>query len=293
MKKLFLALLLSFCFGVSHSQIKMMIDTEKNEREKIDAFMSSGYSNILVTRIDTDENDGQQDSAKVMSIVVDKDKNTYTEINYSPQFSKTVIKIDNNIVSREIFDEKNQTAGKTLYFYNDNGKLSKRELYFGDMKAFDEIYEYDGRKLTKMKYVMSDGTLVSYSLFEFDKSDNLLKETKYNAEDQVDYVYEYSYGKKSRLNEERIMFGNDNMTVTTYSYYSDGNLKEKLTTAKGKQTSYIKYSYNGKNLSEEIYDTPEMKTTKSYTYNDGLVSQIKFTDSIEKSSYIWMYDYIK
>ena len=293
MKKLFLVILLCISFGVAHSQIKIMIETEKNEREKIDAFMSSGYSNIVVTRIDTDESDGSQDSSKAMSIVVDKDNNTYTEINYSPQFSKTVIKLDNNIISREIFNDKDQIAGKTLYFYNDIGRLAKRELYFGDLKAFDEIYEYNGRKLTKMKYVMTDGTLVSYSLFVFDKSDNLLKETKYNSEDQVDYVYEYSYGKKSRLTEEKITFGSDNVTITTYSYGSDGNLKEKLTTAKGKQTSFIKYSYKDNNLTEEIYDTPEMKTTKTYTYNNGLLSRIKVTDQVEKSTYELVYEYVK
>jgi YD repeat-containing protein len=292
MKNLFLALILALSLGVSHAQIKMMIDTEKSERDKIDGFMSSGYSQIIVTRVDTDEIEWQQDSTKVMSIVIDTDNNTYTEINYSPQYSKTIIKFDNNIASREIFNEKEQLAGKTLYYY-DQGNLVKRELYFGDMKAFDEIYEYESGKLAKMKYVMSDGLLVSYSTFTFDKSNNLLGEMKYNASDELEYNYEYTYDKKSRLTEEIIIMGKENVTVTNYSYNSSGKLTEKLSTSKGKQTSNIKYSYEGNNLSEEIYDTPELKTKKTYTYKDGLLSQIKFEDITETNSYIWVYEYIK
>ena len=292
MKNIFLTIILVMSLGVSHAQIKMMIDTEKNERDKIDGFMSTGYSQIIVTRVDTDEIELQQDSTKVMFIVMDNDKNTYTELNYSPQYSKTVIKLDNNISSREIFNEKEQLAGKTLYYY-DQGNLVKRELYFGDMKAFDEIYEYENGRLAKMKYVMSDAALVSYSTFSFDKSNNLLGEMKYNASDELEYNYEYTYDKKSRLTEERIFMGKDNVTVTNYSYNSGGKLTEKLTGSKGKQTSNIKYSYQGNNLSEEIYDTPELKTKKTYTYKDGLLSQIKFEDITETSSYIWVYDYIK
>lgn len=293
MKNLFLAIILLISFSISNAQIKMMIDTEKSEREKIDGFMGSGYSKVVVTRIDTDEIEWQQDSSKVMSIVINKENNTYTEINYSPLYSKTVIKLDNNIVSREIFNDKDQIAGKTLYFYNDEGFLLKRELYFGDMKAFDEIYEYESGKLGKMKYVMSDGTLISYSTFKFDRSNNLLEEIKYNADGQADYNYEYSYDKKSRLTQEKILIGNDNITLTNYSYNNSGILIEKLTSSKEKQTSDIKYSYDGSNLIQEIYDTPELKTKKTYTYKDGLISQIKFDDIIETNSYIWVYEYIK
>jgi YD repeat-containing protein len=292
MKNLFLAAILVISLGVSHAQIKMMIDTEKIERDKIDGFISSGYSKIIVTRIDTDEIEWQQDSTKVMSIVIDKDNNTYTELNYTPQFSKTVIKLDNIISSREIFNEKEQIAGKTLYYY-EQGSLVKRELYFGDMKAFDEIYEYENGRLAKMKYIMSDGTLVSYSTFTFDKSNNLLGEMKYNASDELEYNYEYTYDKKSRLSEERILMGKENVTVTNYSYNSSGKLTEILSTSKGKQTSNVKYSYEGNNLSEETYETPDLKTKKTYTYNYGLLSQIKFEDITETNSYIWVYEYVK
>lgn len=292
MKNLFLAAILVISLGVSHAQIKMMIDTEKIERDKIDGFISSGYSKIIVTRIDTDEIEWQQDSTKVMSIVIDKDNNTYTELNYTPQFSKTVIKLDNIISSREIFNDKDQLSGKTLYYY-EQGSLVKRELYFGDMKAFDEIYEYENGRLAKMKYIMSDGTLVSYSTFTFDKSNNLLGEMKYNASDELEYNYEYTYDKKSRLTEERILMGKENVTVTNYSYNSSGKLTEILSTSKGKQTSNVKYSYEGNNLSEETYETPDLKTKKTYTYNYGLLSQIKFEDITETNSYIWVYEYVK
>jgi hypothetical protein len=281
------------CFSAGFAQIKMMFDTEKIEKDKIDNFMSSGYSKILVSRIDTDEIDWQQDSVKIIYIEVDKDKNTYSETDYTPQYSRTIIKLGNNISSREIYNDKDQLQGKTLYYYDSNGNLEKRELYFGDLKAFDEIYEFDNGKLKKMKYLMNDGTLVSYSTFEFDDSNNLLEEIKYNAEDVVEYKYEYTYGNKSRLTEEKIILGKDNETVVNYSYDKDGKLSGKITNSKGKVTSNVKFTYQGDNLSEEIYDTPELKTKKTYTYKDGLLSQVKFLDMIDMSSYVWIYDYIK
>jgi len=293
MKKFLLTVTFLMFFSAGFAQIKMMFDTEKNEKDKIDNFMSSGYSKIAVSRIDTDEIDWQQDSVKIIYIEIDKDKNTYSETDYTPQYSRTIIKLGNNISSREIYNEKDQLQGKTLYYYDSNGNLEKRELYFGDLKAFDEIYEYDNGKLKKMKYLMNDGTLVSYSTFEFDESNNLLEEIKYNADGVVEYKYEYTYGNKSRLTEEKIILGKDNETVVNYSYDKDGKLTGKITNSKGKVTSNVKFDYQGDNLSEEIYDTPELKTKKTYTYKDGLLSQVKFLDMIDMSSYVWIYNYIK
>jgi len=293
MKKFLLTLTLVMCFNAGFAQIKMMFDTEKTEKDKIDNFMSSGFSKILVYRIDTDEIEWQQDSTKIIFIEIDKNKNIYTETDYTPQFSRTIIKLDNNVSSREIYNDKDQLQGKTLYFYDSNGNLVKRELFFGDVKAFDEIYEYENSKLIKMKYTMSDGTLVSYSTFNFDDSNNLLEEIKYNADSMVEYKYEYSYDSKSKLTEEKIILGNDNVTIINYSYDNDGNLKGKITTSKGKETSNVKYSYQGDNLSEEIYNTPELKTKKTYTYKDGLLTQVKFLDLTDMNSYIWAYVYLK
>lgn len=292
MKIVLFTIIALMSFNLSFAQIKMMLDTEKSEKEKIEGFMSSGYSKITVTRIDTDEIEWQQDSSKIMLIEVDKDKNIYTETSYSPQFSRTVIKLGKNVNSREIYNDKDQLQGKTLYYYDAQGNLVKRELYFGDLKAFDEVYEYENGKLVKMKYLMSDKSLVSYSTFTFDDSNNLLEEIKYNSSDDVDYKYEYSYDKKSRLSEEKIIIGKDNISVVNYSY-SNNKLADRITTSKGKLTSSAKFIYEGNKIAEELYDTPELKTEKTYTYKDGLLSQIKFLEKVGMSSYIWSYEYIK
>ena len=292
MKIVLFTIIALMSFNLSFAQIKMMLDTEKSEKEKIEGFMSSGYSTITVTRIDTDEIDWQQDSSKIMLIEVDKDKNIYTETSYSPQFTRTVIKLGKNVNSREIYNDKDQLQGKTLYYYDAQDNLVKRELYFGDLKAFDEVYEYENGKLVKMKYLMSDKSLVSYSSFTFDDSNNLLEEIKYNSSDDIDYKYEYSYDKKSRLSEEKIIIGKDNISVVNYSY-SNNKLADKITTSKGKLTSSAKFTYEGNKIAEEFYDTPELKTEKTYTYKDGLLSQIKFLETVGMSSFIWSYEYIK
>jgi hypothetical protein len=293
MKILIFTVIALLSFNLSFAQIKMMLDTEKSEKEKIEGFMSSGFSKVMVTRIDTDEIEWQQDSSKMMFVQIDKDKNIYTETAYNPQYTRTVINLGKNVNSREIYNDKDQLQGKTLYYYDAQGNLVKRELYFGDLKAFDEIYEYEDGKLVKMKYLMSDNTVVSYSTFVFDDSNNLLEETKYNSSGDVDYKYEYTYDNKSRLTEEKIIIGKDNVTVITYSYNNKNKLSDKITRSKGKVTSSAKFTYEGDKLSEEYYDTPELKTKKSYTYKDGLLSQIKFLDTVEMNSYIWSYEYIK
>ena len=293
MKKFLLTLFLVMSINICSAQIKMMYDTEKNEKEKIESFMSSGFSGIKITRVDTDEIDWQQDSAQIIYIDVDRNNNIYTETNFSPQYSKTIIKFDRNVSSREIFNENKQLLGKTLYYYNAQGNLEKRELYFGDLKAFDEIYEYEYERLNKMKYVMSDGSLVSYSIFAFDNANNLIEEIKYNSNDEAEYKYEYSYSTESRLSEERIILNKDNVTVVNYSYNKDGKLIGKVTQSKGIQTSNVKYVFLEGNLTEEIYDTPELKTKKTYTFKDGLLSQIKFLELTDMSSYVWIYDYVK
>lgn len=282
--------MLNLAITYANAQIKMLYDSEKAEKDKIVNLINSGFKNINIYRIDVDEVEWQSDTTLINEIQISDNNNTFTEINKSP-YSKTVVKFDGNVLSREIFNQNNQLSGKTLYSYNNSGMIEKRELYFGDIKAFDEIYEIESNKLIKMKYFTSDGTLISYSDFEYDSYNNLIKENKFNSNGEIDYIYKYKY-EEGRLSEEKIIMPNGKKTIINYFYGSNNLITEKITKdSEGKVLSSLKYVYEGKNLIEEYYETPEIKTKKTYTYQNNLLHTIKFLDVLEANSYFWLYTY--
>ncbi len=290
MKKIILTLVLIFIISSVQAQIKMLYDTEKSEKEKIEGFINSGYKNINIYRIDVDEVEWQSDTTLLTEIKISDNNKSLTEINHSP-YSKTVVQYDGNILSREIYNQSNQLAGKTLYSYNKAGMIEKRELYFGDIKAFDEIYEIEGNQLLKVKYFTSDGTLINNSDFEYDSRNNMIKENKYNSNGEIEYVYEYTYNSDRSIKEESIIMPDGKKTIVNY-IYSKKNISEKITKdSDGKIMSSLKYVYEDKNLIEEYYDTPELKIKKTYTYSNNLLTSIKYLDILESNSYTWIYVY--
>lgn len=291
MKKIILILILSLTISSINAQIKMLYDSEKSEKEKIFNIINSGFKNINILRVDIDEVEWQSDTTLITEIQISDDNKTFTEINKSP-YSKTVVKLDGDVLSREIFNQNNQLSGKTIYSYSKAGMIEKRELYFGDLKAFDEVFEIEGNKLIKMKYFTSDGTLISYSDFEYDSKSNLTKENKYNSAGVLDYVYEYIYDSENKISEEIIIMENGKKTFINYSYGSNNLINEKITKdSNGKVMSSLKFVYDGKNVTEEYYETPELKLKKTFTYKNNLLHTIKFLDILEANSYLWLYVY--
>jgi len=273
------------------AQIKMLYDTEKSEKNRFDRYINSGYNNIQIFRIDLYESEGEADTSLVYKITISDDKNIVTEIDIVSE-SKTVVKLYGKITSREITDNSGQLVGKTLYTYNNEGIIIKRELYFGNIKALDEIYEFESRNNGEVKYYSADGTLISNSIFKFDGQNNLLEELKYNSMGEVEQKYEYTYDSKGRMIEERIILQNEQKTVTNYSYDENNNIIEEQTKDNNENIlSYNKYAYEGDKLIEEISDSRDSKLRRLYSYKDGLLKSVKYLDLIDKSTYIWVYEY--
>lgn len=276
------------------SQIKMMIETENAELQKVAYIKESGSRKISVYRYDFDEVDFVQDSALATEMTYNSEKNVFTEINYEPAYSKSEITLDANdrILNREIYDNKNNLTGKTIFHYNQAGQINNREIYLGTMKAFDEVYKYDGSELTEMKYVTSDGILFGYSAFESDKWGNIIQEIKYNAKDDPEYKYIYTYDSKSHCLEEKIMLGDRKNTTVTYSWRG-GVLTDKVTKDdNGKVQSAFRYKYNSDgNVIEEVNETPQGKITKLYEYEGRLLRQVKISEEADTSSYTLKYFY--
>ena len=294
MKNLFIALIIIFITMTtfrSNAQIKMLYDTEKSEKERIEGYINSGYSNISIFRIDVYEQEAEQDTSLIYEIKISEDKKTITEKDVINETS-TLIKYDGHVLYREIINKYGQTAGKTVYTYNPEGFILKRELYFGDVKALDEVYEFNQDKTGDVKYYSADGTLMSISEFKFNRQNNLIEELKYNSNGEVEQKYEYIYDSKGRMIEERIIMLNGQKTVSNYSYDENNNVIEEQTKDNsGNILSYNKFAYKGKKITEEIRDSRDSKLKKYYGYKDGLLKSVKIEDLIDKSVYVWEYNY--
>ncbi|MFA7360668.1 MAG: hypothetical protein WC139_06490 [Candidatus Kapaibacterium sp.] len=294
MKNISIILLIIFASISSsrlNAQIKMLYDTEKSEKERIEGYINSGYSNISIFRIDIYEQEAESDTSLVFDIKISDDRKTITENDINNE-TGTITKFDSNISYREILNKEGKSAGKTIYTYGPEGFILKRELYFGEIKALDEVYEFKQDKTGNVKYYASDGTLMSNSEFRLNSQNSLIEELKYNSKGDTEQKYEYIYDSKGRMIEERIIFQNEQKTVTNYSYDENDNIIEEQTKDNGGNIlSYNKFAYEGKKVIEELRDSRNMKLRKLYNYKGGLLKSVRFEDLIDKSVYVWVYEY--
>lgn len=297
MKKLFLLLLLSFItITIANSQIKMMMNSEAEEFEKINLLKNNNFKKISIYKFEIDEVEWQQDSMLFVQREYDAAGNTYTEINYSPSFSKTIVKYSssNKISSRENYDNAQKLTGKNIYFYNDDGKLIKREMYFGLDKAFDEVFEYDNQGyITTLKYLLNDGTIFNYSTFTTDNSGNITEEIKYNSKGDIEYKYEYTYGNNSLCNEERIILPDNSIQKINYTYDKGGYITEKITKDDKEKiiSSYKVLRDKSGNKTEEYFENPTSKISNTFEYKKGLLKSVKSVELPDVSSYLLRYYY--
>lgn len=269
----------------------MLFESEKSEKEKIAGYVNSGFSDIQIFRIDISDTEEENDTSLVYRITISNDKSLVTEFDALSEY-RTVVKYDGNILFREITDKAGQPAGKTLYTYNNEGFISKRELYFGNVKALDEVYEFGNYESGEVINYSADGTLMSKSIFKLNSQRKLIEELKFNSKGEVEQKYEYTYDSKGRMIEERIIMSNEQKTITNYSYDENSNVIEEQTKDNsGNILSYNKFAYEGNKLIEELRDSRDIKLKKFYTYKDGLLMNIKFEDLIENIIYIWEYRY--
>ena len=286
-----LMIIISLSSCISNAQIKMLFESEKSEKEKIAGYVNSGFSDIQIFRIDISDTEEENDTSLVYRITISNDKSLVTEFDALCE-CRTVVKYDGNIMFREITDKAGQPAGKTLYTYNNEGFISKRELYFGNVKALDEVYEFGNYESGEVINYSADGTLMSKSIFKLNSQRKLIEELKFNSKGEVEQKYEYTYDSKGRMIEERIIMSNEQKTITNYSYDENSNIIEEQTKDNsGNILSYNKFAYEGNKLIEELRDSRDIKLKKFYTYKDGLLMNIKFEDLIENSIYIWEYRY--
>lgn len=103
----------------------------------------------------------------------------------------------------------NQVGYVANYYHitkNDMGLISEKKHYdyFHDL-IDTAFYAYEGVKLTSIRTISAEDSLISKDLFAYDEMGNLLEETRYNHSDIPLYSHRYSYDQLGR--------------ITHYSYY--------------------------------------------------------------------------
>ena len=118
-----------------------------------------------------------------------------------------------------IKDENGSITGYERKYHNDNGDITRWDVYDAD-----EQYDH-------------------YILYEYDSNDRLGKETYYQADGIGVYYYAYSYDDNGTIAEKDYVSAKDGSTRTLYD--SDGNESERYTFDINDQLSKYEVYQNG------------------------------------------------
>ncbi len=289
MKKYLAIILLLTAFGSAHAQMKMLYEKEKSEKERIEKFIESGSSRILVYRIDVDES--ESDTSLVLKIEISGDKKTVSESGDDGTLI-TGFGADGNISYREVIDKEGKITGKTLYKYNSKGLIVKRDLYFGLTKAGEEIYNFKDDNTGEMKFFTADEMVMGSSTFRFDGNNKLTEEVIFGASGKMQQRYEYIYDSNGRISEERYYNEEGLMSTQSYTYDENDNVVEMAAKDNsGKIMSFKRYGFEGKQLTEELQEGDDIKIRIQYFYKDGIKDLVKLTDLEDMSVYYVKFAY--
>ncbi len=137
---------------------------------------------------------------------------------------------------------------KIMFFYNDEGRLSKKVIYTFSSEAFPEEIE----PIQIIKYEYEDGALVS----EISTSPD-------DCPCNKNYEMHYTYDSLGQLSDKTKLYGKDlNLQQTThYIYDADGNLLEEIITDSDlpHNNAHYRYAYDstGRLAGRYLYSAEE------------------------------------
>jgi len=110
------------------------------------------------------------------------------------------------------------------YFYSSDGKLNKESIEYPQISSSESIiYEYKNNQLNTTKYYNNKNQLETYVINQYDKSDRLIKETRYAWDDRIISITTHSY-QGLLLVKSDVFQGDTHMRVIKRTYDSNNNL---------------------------------------------------------------------
>ncbi len=106
-----------------------------------------------------------------------------------------------------------------VYSYSDDGKIEKIEV-----SNNYSLYKYENNILTRIEEYGSSDELERYTVYEYDNSGNLIKETAYDPDNQPYSYTKYSY--ENGLNIQSDIFGGEDMKIhirEIFNTYDENN----------------------------------------------------------------------
>jgi|GEM_PF-2716462 hypothetical protein len=295
--KILLAAITIFIFSINtYCQEKLIEESDLAITKKIERFYTLNLQSEVTFRYEIE--DGEMDSTSDLAsqLILDRNNNRFTEINYYPSFTKTETTFDGKKITDVTMSYENGIQmSKVTTDYNPDGKIKEKKYYFGDSYTFRIHYDYnDNNNIDKLIYYDPEGTIINYSYFTYDKNGNILSELKYNHNDSLEMKYYYEYDKGGNCTKEINSISNvATEMVKEYKYDKENNLTEVGSNFIGSNNIHliIKYKYDAAgNPSEETHFGVDGKigSVNHCEYdNKGRIIECKFKDYIENIEYVY------
>ena len=238
---------------------------------------------------DNQENQGDNDKVTVEDQQGDDKEQKETEEIQAPEEEYVLI------------SKKHNKMGDHLYFYDDQGRIAKCEIYYDGVLKYNVQYEYeegaDGTVVCNARQYYAEGADDRGRLYYFteeyiyDAQGLLLKYTQYSAGEDRNYDLseEYEYDDQGRLIKQwNYNDGRDPEPElqNLYEFYYDDQdrlvRKDVYVRSTDEMAWYEAYGYNENG--ENIYYTTLNPDGTRYGYDEG-------TPAPESPTHVWEYDY--
>ncbi|MBI5403454.1 MAG: hypothetical protein HY959_08635 [Ignavibacteriae bacterium] len=277
------------------AQVKMMDESDLEIKKLIEGFMMKDIVSSTVYRYDIDSGVVGTEAEKISKMALDMNSRLFTVTELYPNYSKTVIKFNDNndIYDIGIYYADNSLMSRVKTAYESDGKVKEKIYYFGNTYTFKIENKYSSGNLIRQEYTDSLGKIQNYSNLFYDNAGKVIEEDKYNSFDSLEITYSYSYDGNGNCTEELMAYPSSKIILKTVKKYDSNNrITEKMNYGAGEKISsrnIYKYNESGKLSEESIYSIDDKLTIKyEYFYDEnGNKTSWKYTDALEDIEYLY------
>ena len=152
---------------------------------------------------------------------------------------RTFFDKNGHLLTKEIFSATGKLAISEKNTYNAQGKVTQ----FTHFDAVDNVtlvtnYTYDLVGNITKEATLRNGVLYAETDNSYDTKGNLIKKTRLNGKNEVDYYFTYEYNAKGLMSKENYFYNNQILSYRTLEYDAkDNRIKELFYDSKGKLTA--------------------------------------------------------
>ncbi len=201
--------------------------------------------------------------------------------------------LENDLEKRNLKGAVKSIKDESFELISESGEFRKGNKTLNSDPDVYTIFNKDGFTTEKKTYNM-DGSVANIYMYEYNKDNQLAKETKYTATENIDRVFAYSYDEETgKLESQSIYTALGNLDATNKFFY-EGSLmiKEESFDGTGKLNYFWTYEYdkNG-NMTKKSWLVNNSVIDMFYVYDDKKqlleVAEVNESNSMTK----WKYTY--